>query len=698
MASKMSWFPFHRSAAASFSSDPVDVGRNLEWLEDMLQDDKAWLGEVEARVFLDAQTEIEKKEIKDWAYDAEDVLDEWKFEQLRAQAEPAPAPAYAGGSTRGPVADLLMDPSFRHRVNDLKLRREEILEFNRMLRLGRPRGPRRQGKKVNPPPTSSLPGERDVHGRDDDSEMLVKFLMEGATEERLTVVPILGAAGVGKTTLAQKIYNDPVVSEMFLLGWVSASKGRQMMDLMKAFAESLVGGSCSFTQLEVIQDLLKQKIDGRRVLLVLDDVWYETIDGDQWEKLCATFRDCVDGSVIMLTTQDERVADKTKTVPAYILESLSGDLCWSVFRKHAFSGSLPTDDRLNKIGQKIAKECQGSPLVAKALGLRLRHEQLDTGAFVMPKLLHALAQFISDGECVTIENNNLCNLPRNDLQKALHLHTDIETLPNTISNLKHLRYLNLSGTKIEHADSSLFQLYNLQTLDFSCTNIKELPDTIGNLSNLLHLRLNVTKITELPESIGKLSKLQTLHLGDKESNNDVISNDDEDMEVLCLLSYQGVNDMADSSLNSLYNDDEDSSSNCSIMEENVCENLHPHTKVQQQDYLGGKLLMWMGNPSFSKLAHVCRSYAKVVGLVLWNRAIVESKRFVEAGTFPGDSLREKGVRLRRSLCATMVEEIGILAVECALLRLCRWTKRHGTFPSRDCVVWDHPRGSLAASV
>ncbi|MQL96669.1 hypothetical protein Taro_029342 [Colocasia esculenta] len=804
----MSWF-FPRRPSASTSSDPDDVVRNLRWLEAMLQDGTAWLDGVEAQVTVDAQTEITKEEIKEWAYVAEDVLDEWKFEQLRAEVEPPPASYFGRRYARDPAADFLLDRDFRIRVNELKKRREEIGELNRVLRLGTAQGPRRRGRNLEPPPTSSLPWELDVDGRDDDREVLLKFLLEGAIkgDERLSVVAVMGPAGVGKTTLVQHIFNVVKAPQHFSLKeWVSAAGGRPMMEMVKSIAESLTGAPCNYNQLGVVQDLLKQKIEGQKFLLVLDDVRRETVDGGQWEKLSIAFSGCADGSVIILTTQDEWVADRTKTVPTYILESLSGDHCWSVFRKHAFPGSLPTDGRLVEIGRKIAKECEGSPLVAKALGVRLRHErdeaaweevflqrdmwvevvpelkvsyhrlpahlkrcfvycsmfpkgylfsreeltrlwmaqgfikeemgrswgdvgikyfddlslmsffqqsELDTGAFVMPNLLRTLAQSISDGEHVTIENNHLLNLARSDLQKVRHLsvtpsdgelsteplsftthlrsflvvptwplkniakisfsdadslnhlrvldvrHTDIEALPNTISSLKHLRYLNLSGTKIEHVDASVFQLYNLQTLDLSCTDIKVLPHTIGNLINLLHLRLNVTKITTLPESIGKLSKLQTLHLGItkirelpetigslkwlrflclnvsdiqtlpesicelcqlqtlelqgadyEESNNGALSVDrglegpfskQNDQAIL----GQGVNDMADSSINSFYIDDQDSSSNCAVREENVSENQQPHFNLQKlitRFYHGERVRM--ENQSFSKLTSV----------------------------------------------------------------------------------------------
>ncbi|MQL96661.1 hypothetical protein Taro_029352 [Colocasia esculenta] len=388
-------------SGAVFSSDPVIARKNLQWLEAIMLDDKDWLDDATAK---DLQ-----KEISNWAYDAEDALDDWRFERLRAEAENPPAQGAGGRNARGTVAHLHMDPSFRDRVNALLRKRRALWETYGQLPLEELQP---LGINAEPLPPTSSSTEPKIHGREDDKEILVGFLLREEVEDKLSVVPVLGAAGVGKTTLLQHICDDEMVSHHFnLKTWVTASGGRQMIEVMKEIAESLTGGPCSATQLGVVQNLLMQKIEGLKYFLVLDDVRYETIDGGQWEKLRSTFSNCADGSVVILTTQEDRVAERMGTVPPYMLESLSGDLC---------------------------------------------------------------------------------------------CHTDMIALPNGISNMKHLRYLNLSGSKIETVDASVFnQLYNLQTLNLRSTQIRELPDTIGNLSNMLHLCLNDIKIAKLPESIAK---------------------------------------------------------------------------------------------------------------------------------------------------------------------------------------------------
>ncbi|KAF3438108.1 hypothetical protein FNV43_RR20864 [Rhamnella rubrinervis] len=100
--------------------------------------------------------------------------------------------------------------------------------------------------------------------------------------------------------------------------------------------------------------------------------------------------------------------------------------------------------------------------------------------------------------------------------RSLDLHdSNLKTLPNSIGNMKHLRYLDLSGNgEIESLPDSITRLVNLQTLDLSqCTSLLALPGGIAKLVNLRHLDLSGNReIESLPDSIAGLVNLQTLDL------------------------------------------------------------------------------------------------------------------------------------------------------------------------------------------
>ena len=71
--------------------------------------------------------------------------------------------------------------------------------------------------------------------------------------------------------------------------------------------------------------------------------------------------------------------------------------------------------------------------------------------------------------------------------------SNFDTLLNSISNLKHLRLLNLSDNKrIKKLPNSVYKLFHLQTLSlYKCEGFKNLPKEFGNLISLRHLQITM---------------------------------------------------------------------------------------------------------------------------------------------------------------------------------------------------------------
>ncbi|KAK9689209.1 hypothetical protein RND81_09G043500 [Saponaria officinalis] len=88
----------------------------------------------------------------------------------------------------------------------------------------------------------------------------------------------------------------------------------------------------------------------------------------------------------------------------------------------------------------------------------------------------------------------------------------IEIVPESIGRLRHLRYLNLSGSPIEFLPSGITKLDNLKTLDVNyCRKLKQLPRGLTKLSNLTQLGTRGCPFTDLPPNFGRMKSLLVLN-------------------------------------------------------------------------------------------------------------------------------------------------------------------------------------------
>ncbi|MFS7926694.1 putative P-loop containing nucleoside triphosphate hydrolase, leucine-rich repeat domain superfamily [Helianthus anomalus] len=104
--------------------------------------------------------------------------------------------------------------------------------------------------------------------------------------------------------------------------------------------------------------------------------------------------------------------------------------------------------------------------------------------------------------CFYLSNKILVDLlPELPLLRVLCLNdSQIGEVRESIGTLRHLRYLNLSYTRITQLPENVSNLYNLETLIlFSCHSLAKLPNNFSKLTNLLHLDIRDTPdLDQLP--------------------------------------------------------------------------------------------------------------------------------------------------------------------------------------------------------
>ncbi|XP_039167420.1 putative disease resistance protein RGA4 [Eucalyptus grandis] len=502
----------------------------------------------------------QSREIKDWVdrlkgafYDALDVFEEYNVEATRQGLRGdnkmfEEVRKFFSGSNQ--VAFIL---KMSNKVRAVK-KRIETIEANRKFQLNTL--PKREWRKRKE--THSFACEGDIIGRDDDKETVKKFLLNSDVKGNVSILPIVGIGGLGKTTLAQLVYNDEMVNEHFELKlWVCVSNVFDMEEIVKNILARVTKEVLNHDTLEQ----LRNKLRGRRYLLVLDDYW--VAERETWVNLKQLLVEGARGSKILITTRLPSVADITCTTTPHLLRELSEMESVDLLMQMASKGEEKQDSNLRPIGEEIARKCYGVPSVIRTVGSSLffrktKDEWLHFKNYKLLEEARSEEKIMPGNECCVVGNAtksidartrhiSVGDLPlpfpcleasclrtlillkgrmisEEDLHplmqsfKKLHvldLHdTSVKKLPRSICELKYLTYLDLSYNMwLNRLPDSIMELQNLQTLNLDgCCYLKELPRGIRKLVSLQFLGIKDCKeLSYVPCGLGQLSSLHRLN-------------------------------------------------------------------------------------------------------------------------------------------------------------------------------------------
>lgn len=224
--------------------------------------------------------------------------------------------------------------------------------------------------------THSLIGDPfHVVGRGYDVSKIINLLIKSSTQQPqiISVISIVGMAGLGKTTLAKLVCNsEPIQHHFGKIMWVCVSNDFDVDRILVEMLESLTKTPCAFRNKDTVLRRIQEELGEERYLLIFDDVWNENVE--KWEDLkgCLLGFSRNIGSKIIVTTRSDNVASVmgTHTEHKHHPKKLVDDECWSIIKQKVF-GSSSILEEMEVIGKDIAKKCKGLPLVARPLVARV---------------------------------------------------------------------------------------------------------------------------------------------------------------------------------------------------------------------------------------------------------------------------------------------------------------------------------------
>ncbi|CAJ2664743.1 unnamed protein product [Trifolium pratense] len=222
--------------------------------------------------------------------------------------------------------------------------------------------------------TGSYVLESEIIGRDDDKENIISLLRQSHGDPNVSFVAVVGIGGMGKTTLAQLVYSDEKVQNLFEKSmWVCVSDNFDVKTILKNMLKSLLPKEKidDTLTLDNLQTMLRDNLNGKRYLLVLDDIWNES--SEKWDKLRTYLMCGARGSKVVVTTRSTIVAQRMGVKDPYVLSGLIPEKSWSLLKKTAFGDdTIRVDQKIESVGKEIAEKCKGVPLAIRSLGSILK--------------------------------------------------------------------------------------------------------------------------------------------------------------------------------------------------------------------------------------------------------------------------------------------------------------------------------------
>ncbi|KAJ3709012.1 hypothetical protein LUZ61_012717 [Rhynchospora tenuis] len=392
------------------------VGEQAEKMSNELRWIQAFLKDADRRRIVDERQKQWVKEVRDVAYDIEDAIDTFLLEELEEKSYQIETVSMVASTSslkqklKAVVKKLVRKPKrlvdkakklpavhkLGNEFNMIEAKIRQIKENTETYKIPNLGEGIEEEIELVPRIVPLGVNEVGIVGFDADKDKVVSLLLDKKTTNR-SMISIVGTGGLGKTTLARKVYNSEAVRQQFCIRiWVTVSQKFELIDILRKIAEQLgISPPNDLSEHQVTG--IHQSLEKENYLIVMDDIWEKN---NPWNQIESIFPDANNGSRILVTSRFTNVAKAEPISVLHDLQPLTEEQSLELFLKKAIPNQDVNDihDDLSAISKKFVKKCNGLPLALVVLGGLLRRKNFITWS----RVLETLDWAVDGKDCVQI--------------------------------------------------------------------------------------------------------------------------------------------------------------------------------------------------------------------------------------------------------------------------------------------------------
>ncbi|KAL6644300.1 hypothetical protein ACP70R_015908 [Stipagrostis hirtigluma subsp. patula] len=309
----------------------------------------------------DVQDKGWTKEVRELSYDMEDSLDEF---MIRVDGK-SPDPSGFINKCKNKWTEFKTRHKFVKVIEDLKLHVKDVGERHARYKTGEIIS-KRNNEYVDPRALVIFEESSKLVGIDEPKDEFIEFLKikeECESSRQVKVVSIVGLGGLGKTALANQVYQN--LKGQFECGaFVSVSRTPNVMRILRIILSEVSGQDYEKTKAGSIEQLIGQirkYLEQKRYLIVIDDIWEEYI----WKPINHALLKNSEHSRIITTTRMQKVAKACCSSDGdhvYKLRPLGPMESKKLFQKRVFGSEDGCPANLTEVTNDILEKCGGVPL------------------------------------------------------------------------------------------------------------------------------------------------------------------------------------------------------------------------------------------------------------------------------------------------------------------------------------------------